>query len=516
MDNNDNQTLARTIMIQGTASHVGKSALAAALCRIFAQDGYRVAPFKSWNMSLNSYVTEDGGEIGRAQGEQAEAAGIEATVDMNPILVKPKGNGQAQIILRGRPYGDVSFEDRSKDDYVRKSLQVISESLARLRHEFEIIVLEGAGSPAEINLMDQDVANMKAAHLAEAPVILVSDIDRGGALAAAVGTMLLLPEQDCLRVAGFVFNKFRGDITLLEAGLAVVEERTCRPVLGVVPYLEKTGLAEEDGVALERPRASAANDGDKLRICVIRLPHISNFTDFDTLAAEPDVALYYAVEPQEVAKADAIILPGTKNSVRDLLFLREQGLDRAILQAVEREIPVVGICGGYQMLGQTLADPTGSESGGNPAVLDGLGLLQVKTCFYPEKRVSRVVATTKLAFALNEEVAGYEIHMGQSEPLSTCQPAFVLNDDGCAKEGAISVCGRVWGTYIHGVFDRAGFRRAWLNELRRRRGWTTRTTESAADPAGRFDVLAYHVRASLDMDAIYALLGLSGAKKEEC
>lgn len=515
MDNSESQNVARTIMIQGTASHVGKSALAAALCRIFAQDGYRVAPFKSWNMSLNSYVTQDGGEIGRAQGEQAEAAGIEASVDMNPILVKPKGNGMAQIILRGRPYGDVSFDDRSKEDYVRKSLQVIAESLARLRHEYEIIVLEGAGSPAEINLMEQDVANMKAAHLADAPVILVSDIDRGGALAAAVGTMLLLPEQDRRRVAGFVFNKFRGDITLLEPGLAVVEERTSRPVLGVVPYLEQTGLAEEDGVALESSRASAAIDEDKLRICVIRLPHIANFTDFDTLATESDVSLHYVDDPRDLADADAVILPGTKNSVRDLLFLREQGFDHVILQAALRGMPVVGICGGYQMLGQTLEDPTGSESGGNPSVLAGLGLLQMKTRFYPEKRVTRVVATTKLPFAPNEEVAGYEIHMGQSEALLACQPAFVLSAGGCGDDGAVSACGLVWGTYIHGVFDRVGFRRAWLNELRKRRGWPTLTTESVADRAGRFDNLAYHVRTALDMDAVYALLGLSGAKKEE-
>ncbi|EEG78269.1 cobyric acid synthase [Dethiobacter alkaliphilus] len=503
---------AKTIMIQGSASHVGKSALATALCRIFAQDGYRVAPFKSWNMALNSYVTCDGGEIGRAQGEQAEAAGIEATVDMNPILVKPKGQGQAQIIVRGRPHGDVSYAARSQEDYIRFSLQVIARSLDTLRDEYDIIVLEGAGSPAEINLADQDVANMKAAKLAEAPVLLVNDIDRGGALAAAVGTMLLLPQEDQQRIAGFIFNKFRGDKAVLEPGLKVVEERTGRPVLGVVPHIQ-TNLAEEDGVALERSAYCGESQG-KLQICVVRLPHISNFTDFDALAAEEDVELIYVDEPEKLSGADAVILPGTKNSMRDLQFLRQHGLDSAILAACEQKIPVVGICGGYQMLGEKLWDPHGGESGSGAAEATGLGLLAVTTRFYPEKKVVRAEGESRLSFALGEKVSGYEIHMGQSEREPGCSAAFTLSGEG-GNDGAVSACGRIWGTYLHGVFDRPGFRRAWLNRLRQSRGWQELGTEALDHRESSFDKLAAEVRRALDMDAIYQLLELPGKKKED-
>lgn len=508
-----NKRPAATIMVQGTASHVGKSALAAALCRILAQDGYRVAPFKSWNMALNSYVTADGGEIGRAQGEQAEAAGIEATVDMNPILVKPKGPGQAQVIVRGRAHGDVGYEQRSRQDYVDFCLEIIGQSLATLREDYEIIVLEGAGSPAEINLMEQDVANMKAAALADAPVLLVSDIDRGGALAAAVGTMLLLPAQDAKRVAGFIFNKFRGDRSILEPGLAVVEERTGVPVLGVVPYLEQPGLAEEDGVALEREQAGPqANDAGRLRICAVRLPHISNFTDFDELAKEEDVSFLYADTPAALIGADAVILPGTKNSMRDLAFLRESGLAAAIVELKSRGASVVGVCGGYQMLGRTLADPDGSEAGGQAAVLPGLGLLETETRFYAEKKVTRAVAVSCLPFAQGEPVEGYEIHMGQSERAAGCAPAFLL--DGQLPEGARSADGAVWGTYLHGVFDRPLFRRSWLNQLRARRGWQPLGAAAVQDRAARFDGLASTVREALDMEAVYRLLGLPGPRKE--
>ena len=510
----ENRQKARTIMVQGTASHVGKSAIAAALCRIFAQDGYRVAPFKSWNMALNSYVTQDGGEIGRAQGEQAEAAGIEATVHMNPILVKPKGQGQAQVIVRGRVRGDVDFAKRPEDDYVQTSLEIIAESLDVLRAEYEIIVLEGAGSPAEINLMDQDVANMKAARLADAPVVLVCDIDRGGALAAAVGTMLLLPEDDRNRVAGFVFNKFRGDRELLEPGLAIVKERTGVATLGVVPYVAETGLAEEDGVALECLQRQRGEGEATLQICVVRLPHISNFTDFDALKAEEDVSLIYVDSPEELSGADAVILPGTKNSMHNLLFLRQTGLDAAILQLAQSGVPVVGICGGYQLLGQTLEDPQGGEAGGEPSTLPGLGLLAVDTCFYPEKRVVRVRAAARVPFAKEEEVAGYEIHMGKSVRQPGCQAAFALSEGGSGDDGARSQCGKIWGTYIHGVFDRPGFRRAWLNTLRRNRGWQDASLCQDLERVNRFDNLAAHVRSSLDMDAIYRLLGLPGAKKE--
>lgn len=499
------------IMIQGTASHVGKSAMVAALCRIFARDGYRVAPFKSWNMALNSYVTADGGEIGRAQGEQAEAAGIEATVHMNPILVKPKGPGQAQVIVRGRVHGDVGYDERSKKEYIDFSLGIIRESLEILKRDYEIVVLEGAGSPAEINLMDQDVANMKATALAGAPVLLVSDVDRGGALAASVGTMLLLPPADRERVAGFIFNKFRGDKNILAPGLALLEERTGVPVLGVVPYLELSNLAEEDGVALERGTPQRARSEAKLRVCVIRLPHISNFTDFDALAAEDDVDLCFTEDPGILQGADAVILPGTKNSVRDLQFLDDTGLAEAVTRFAARKSPVVGICGGFQMLGEELADPEGSESGGRPSVRRGIGLLQTETRFFPEKKVTRVEGKALLPFAAGERVAGYEIHMGQTRLRPGCSPAFSL--DGVAADGAVSLCGTVWGTYMHGVFDSPGFRRAWLNQLRQRRGWQPLGALAEQDRSKRFDLLADTVAGALDMKAVYSLLGLSGPRK---
>lgn len=504
-------TQAVTIMVQGTASHVGKSALAAALCRILAQDGYRVAPFKSWNMALNSYVTKDGGEIGRAQGEQAEAAGIDATVHMNPILVKPKGPGQAQVIVRGRVHGDVDYSVRSQKEYVEFCMKIIGESLEILRRDYEIIVLEGAGSPAEINLMDQDVANMKTALLANAPVLLVSDIDRGGALAASVGTMLLLPAEHKASVAGFIFNKFRGDKTILEPGLDMVAEKTGVPVLGVVPYLNQTGLGEEDGVALERRQSCQADNG-RLQIRVIRLPHISNFTDFDALGNEDDVSLTYVDSQEMLQGADAIVLPGTKNSIRDMEYLQTFGLDDAIKRAAAAGTPVVGICGGYQMLGHTLEDPQGSESGGKKTILSGLGLLGTRTQFYAEKKVTRATALSQLPFGRDEQVQGYEIHMGQTQRETGCLPAFTL-DEGTV-DGAVSPCGQIWGTYLHGVFDQPGFRRAWLNTLRARRGWQPLGTGAVADRGAGFDALADTVRASLDMNAVYRLLGIPGPRKE--
>jgi len=509
--------MAKTIMIQGTASHVGKSVIAAALCRIFAREGYRVAPFKSWNMALNSHVTADGGEIGRAQGEQAEAAGIEATVHMNPILVKPKGKGQAQVIVRGQVHGDMDYSTRTEEEYVALCMNIIGESLSILHKDYEILVIEGAGSPAEINLAAQDVANMKVAHLADAPVLLVGDVNQGGALAAVVGTMMLLPAEDNARVAGFIFNKFRGDLELLQPGLDVVEERTGRPVIGVVPYVADTGLAEEDGVALERIEVPLNHGENQLRIAVLRLPHISNFTDLDALAAESDVSLHYCNDPEQLsADMDAVIIPGTKNSMNDLTFLQETGLAAAVINLAARGVPVVGICGGYQILGQTLSDPDGRESGGAPLVTGGLGLLATDTNFFPEKRVTRARAEGLLPFAEGCLVEGYEIHMGQTERHTGCLPAFQLITDSGDKipEGAVSPCGNIWGTYLHGVFDKPVFRRTWLNTLRLRKGWVALAPSEDA-VVKPIDRLADHVRASLDMDAIYAMMGLNGPKRGE-
>jgi len=497
--------MARALMIQGAASYVGKSLLCTALCRIFRQDGYRVAPFKGWNMALNSYVTSDGGEIGRAQGEQAAAAGLEATVEMNPILVKPKGPGQSQVIVRGRVYGDVDYHTRTETDYLEFCLGVIREAYGTLADRHEIIIIEGAGSPAEINLMDQDVANMKVARLAKAPVLLVCDVAAGGALAAAVGTMLLLPADDRERVAGFVFNKFRGDRRLLAPGLDLLVSRTGRPVLGVVPYLPALALAAEDGVALDGAVYMRPEEG-QLQIRVVRLPHISNFTDLDALGAEPDVAVSFVQNKGDLAGADAVILPGTKNSVSDLQFLRSSGLADELSDLAGSGMPVVGICGGYQLLGRRLLDLGGHEAGGAPGEYQGLGLLEVVTTFYNDKRVTRSAASSLLPYAVGCEVAGYEIHMGRSERLVGCRPAFVLRDG--KEEGAGSLCGTIFGTYLHGVFDNDGFRRSWLNMLRLRRGRPPLAAAAVYNKENVYNRLAAEVRPALDMDSIYGLLGL--------
>jgi adenosylcobyric acid synthase len=335
-------------------------------------------------------------------------------------------------------------------------------------------------------------------------------VDRGGALAASVGTMLLLPPEDRARVAGFVFNKFRGDMSILQPGLAVVTERTGVPVLGVIPYQEGLRLAEEDGVALEQAKAGV-RDGRLLQIRVVALPHISNFTDFDVFSGEEDVSLTYVTSVSELDGVDAVILPGTKNSMRDLAYLRERGLDRAMQNLVKGGTTVVGICGGYQLMGRTLEDPEGEESGGAATVQQGLDLLAVSTRFYPQKEVTRTAGTSLLPFAEGEPVSGYEIHMGQTRADSGI-PAVIARQDG-GTDGAVSACGNAWGTYLHGVFDAPGFRRAWLNVLRERRGWQPLGTAALQDRYTRFDQLADTVRAALDMDAVYRLTGLSGPKR---
>ncbi|MBX6396525.1 MAG: cobyric acid synthase, partial [Alicyclobacillaceae bacterium] len=393
------------------SSNVGKSWLCTGFCRVFAQDGWRVAPFKSQNMALNSYVTADGGEIGRAQGIQAEAARVEATVDMNPILLKPKGEMTAQLIVRGRPLADVSAGEY-RDRYVSEVFEIVRDSLDRLRREADVVVIEGAGSPAEINLKDRDIANMRVAALAEAPVLLVGDIDRGGVFASLVGTLALLDEEERSRVKGFLINKFRGDRSLLEPGLRWLEERTGVPVLGVIPWAE-VEIDGEDSLALRMTE----RDGE-VEIVAVRLPHLSNFTDFDPLRLEPDVRFRWVKHVEELGEPDVVLLPGTKNSMHDLAWLHKSGLAKAIAALADRGRWVVGICGGYQMLGKRLSDPSGLEGDGSPE-LPGLGLLPTETVFVPGKRTVRVTGKVvadeeALADVRGVEVAGYEIHMGRT------------------------------------------------------------------------------------------------------
>ncbi len=494
--------LGRTLMVQGTASHVGKSWVAAGLCRLFAQDGWRVRPFKGQNMSNNAAVTADGGEIGRSQALQAEAAGVPPHTDMNPVLLKPTGNMSSQVILHGKPLG--TFRAGAYYAEARpRAWQAVGESLTRLRAQADLVVIEGAGSPAELNLRDRDIANMAVAELADAPVLLVADIDRGGVFAALLGTLDLLRPHERARVQGMIVNRFRGDPTLFTDGVRILEERGGVPVLGVLPWLD-LDLPEEDGVAIQRGEAPPATPPSALRIAVIRLPRISNFTDFAALAAAPGVHLAYVDRPAEAAGADALIVPGTKNTVADLAWLRAQGWSAALAAAPL----VIGICGGMQMLGSELHDPDGVEDPPGRTT-PGLGMLGVVTTFQGDKRTVQTQGTISGGppwLPHGHPFEGYEIRAGRSEAQGQwCTP------DGVS---AASPDGRVLGCYVHGLFDDRGLRAALVNELRRRRGLSPLPAEAFADARqGRqeaLDALAAALRRNLDGDRLYRIAGLGG------
>ena len=376
--------MAKTIMFQGTSSHVGKSILTTALCRIFRQDGYRVAPFKAQNMALNSYVTPSGGEMGRAQVAQAEAAGLEPSVEMNPVLLKPTGNSRSQVIVMGRPIGVMSAAEYH-EGYGKKLLGVIGQCLEELQERFDVVVIEGAGSPAEVNLKANDIVNMRIALMVKAPVFLIADIDRGGAIASVVGTISLLEPEEQDRVQGIILNKFRGDINLLRPAFDIILAKTGKPVVGVIPHLENIGIDDEDSVSLDDKKS---NQGRELDIAVLRLPKISNFTDFDALSRESDVSLRFVREGEPLGKPDLIILPGSKNTTEDLLYLQEQGFAAEIRRLAAQGVPVVGICGGYQMLGKKLLDPLHTESDRDE--LEGLDLIPAVTTFAADKLTHQV------------------------------------------------------------------------------------------------------------------------------
>ncbi len=497
---------AKTLMIQGTASTVGKSLLVAALCRIFAQDGYQVAPFKAQNMALNSYATRQGHEMGRAQVVQAQAAGLEPHVDMNPILLKPEADACCQVVVMGKPWATLGAGEYYQ--HKAKLWPIVVEALERLRSTYEIVVIEGAGSPAEINLREGDIVNMRVAKQAQAPVLLVGDIDRGGVFASLIGTLLLLEEDERELIKGFIINKFRGDVNLLLPGLRLLEERARVPVLGVVPYLHDLRIAQEDSVYLDAvPRRR--RPGNALDIAVIHLPHTSNFDDFDPLAIEEGVAVRYVRAWDKLGEPDAIILPGTKTTIADLIFLRESGLAKAIVRLAQGGTPVVGICGGYQILGRAIADPNHVES--KIDWVKGLGLLPIETIFEPVKATyqvrARVVAGHgPFACLQGQEVRGYEIHMGHSQG---GEPILHIVQRGDKEvdvlDGAIDETGRIFGTYLHGLFDNANLRRAWLSSLKERDflldGLDMREVREA-----EYDRLADHVRANLDMECIYEIL----------
>ena len=494
---------AKCIMVQGTMSGAGKSLLCAALCRIFAQDGYKTAPFKSQNMALNSFVTRDGLEMGRAQVVQAQAAGVEPDVRMNPILLKPSSDVGSQVIVNGEVRGDMPARE-----YFRHKKELIPDILRAydsLAEEFDIIVIEGAGSPAEINLKADDIVNMGLAKLVDAPVLLAGDIDRGGVFAQLYGTVALLEPEERARIKGLVINKFRGDVEILRPGLTMLEEKTHLPVVGVVPYL-KVDIEDEDSLSDRLQQKSAVKPLD---VAILRLPHISNFTDFIPLEQHPLLGVRYVQSVRELGAPDLIILPGTKNTVNDLLWLRQSGLEAAVLKTAQRGTPILGVCGGYQMLGEKLDDPDGSESG-TPQTLRGLGLLPAQTVFTRDKRRVQVAATACAPFA-GAALTGYEIHTGRT---AVQGKPFCTHADG-TPEGCVQ--DTVFGTYLHGLFDSGELTERLAAYLCRRRGLTPDTAAPIPMQAYReqqLDLLADGVRHALDMHAIYAAMGLADPKEK--
>ena len=483
--------MTRNIMIQGTMSNAGKSLICAGLCRIFRQDGYCVAPFKSQNMALNSFITSDGGEMGRAQVVQAEAAGIAPNVRMNPILLKPTTDVGSQVIVNGKVLGNF----RASEYYQRKkeNTEAILKAYESLASEYDVIVIEGAGSPAEINLKEQDIVNMGLARLVDAPVLLAGDIDRGGVFAQLYGTVALLEKEERTRIKGLIINKFRGDRKLLEPGLTQLEQLCGVPVAGVIPYT-RVDIDEEDSLT---ERFSRRQGRKLLDIAVIRLPRISNFTDFSPFERYENVSLRYVGEVSELGDPDLILLPGTKSTISDLLWLRQSGLEAAILKAADREIPIFGICGGYQMLGKSVKDPDGTESAGVREIA-GMGLLSVETVFHGKKIQRQTAGTLENMTGILKEwnglaYKGYEIHMGCSEE----------------KLPAVMCRNNIYGTYIHGIFDAPGVSDGVIRALCLRRGIDFAAVQSfdlQQYKERQYDLLADVVREGLDMDLVYRIL----------
>ncbi|KAA3593414.1 MAG: cobyric acid synthase [Candidatus Scalindua sp. AMX11] len=537
-------------MVQGTGSNVGKSVIVCALCRIFHEDGIRVAPFKSQNMSLNSYVTLDGKEMGRAQVAQAYASGLPPAVEMNPILLKPTGENGAQVIAMGIPVRHM----KASEYYENKGsmLDVAVKAYAALEKRFDVIVIEGAGSPAEINLKENDIVNMKMAEVANAPVILVVDIERGGAFAWIVGTLELLDSAERERVCGVIINKFRGDFEILKPGIEMLEERIKKPVLGVIPYFNDIEIEDEDSVCLESKGNKTEDycempESECITIAVVRLPRISNFTDFDILRRETGVRVCFVDTVHSFGTPDLIIIPGTKNTIGDLAFIKESGIADRILDLAEKGSLIMGICGGYQMLGKEILDPQKSES--SSSHIKGLGLLDVVTTFFPQKITYQVKArlynnsignrdnvdcdppeTVKSGADPRDgtpyEVTGYEIHMGKTQLLEEALPFSKIiersgrvvqtgnsdkGEDMGLEDGAVSRDGKVVGTYLHGIFDNDLFRLEVINSLRQKRGLSllsqNELTVADREKERHYKRLADVTRRHLDMDVIYSLIG---------
>ncbi len=486
-------------MLGGTGSDVGKSVLAAGLCRIFLQDGYHPAPFKAQNMALNSYVTPDGLEIGRAQAVQAEAAGVECMAEMNPVLLKPSGNMTSQVVLNGLPVGNKDAYEYFRKENKEPLRKEVHAAFDRLSSRYNPIVMEGAGSIAELNLRDSDIVNMSMARYAGAAVILVADIDRGGVFASAYGSIMLQTEEDRRHIKGIIVNKFRGDEKLFEKGRRQMEEICGVPVIGVVPYLDDIHIEEEDSVSLMK-KFSVHTEENMINVAVLALPHISNFTDFDTISRDPRVHLYFTDDPSELGKGDVIILPGSKNTIGDLRAMREKGCDDVVIAAAARGCSVMGICGGYQMMGREISDPDGVE--GEVAAAEGLCLLPTSTVLRGNKTIRRVEFTVKDCEVTG---SGYEIHMGETEVSGNACPLVVKSDgtyDGCIAGD------RVMGSYIHGILDNQEVTDRLLAPHARKRGLPLKSeTEPYRKYKERqYDALSARLRECLDIELLYKIM----------
>lgn len=494
--------MAKSLMIQGTASDAGKSLIAAGLCRILKQDGYTVVPFKSQNMALNSFITKKGFEMGRAQVVQAEAAGIDPDVRMNPVLLKPTSDRKSQVVFMGKVLKDMDAVDYH--EFKQELLPKIKEVYQELDQEYDAIILEGAGSPAEINLNERDIVNMGMARLVDAPVILVADIDKGGVFASIYGTIELMPEEDRKRIKGVLINKFRGDVALLQSGIDMIEELTQVPVLGVVPYAD-IDIDSEDSVALGSKGRSFNQEKD-LDVAIITLKRISNFTDFHSLEIQPDVSVRYVMPGDEIGNPDLLILPGSKNTIEDMQVLQDSGIVDEIRQCADRGIRIFGICGGFQLLGKKISDPNHVES--ELDEIEGLGLLDIATQMQGTKRTTQVQAEHE-----GQILEGYEIHMGETEISDSLSPfsrIILQNGEETSRyDGAVSPDNRIQGTYLHGVFDNSQWTRDYLNQIRIEKGLEP-ITDQAIDLKEfkdlQYDKLAAIIRDAVDMKKIYQIM----------
>lgn len=494
--------MAKPIMVQGTASDAGKSVIVAGLCRIFKQDGLRVIPFKSQNMALNSFITKKGYEMGRAQVFQAEAAQVEPDVRMNPVLLKPTSDRKSQVVFMGEVLTDMDAV--TYHDFKQELLPKIKEVYEELSAENDVIVIEGAGSPAEINLNDRDIVNMGMARLVDAPVILVADIDKGGVFASIYGTIKLIPEADRHRIKGVIINKFRGDVALLQSGIEMIEELTQVPVLGVVPYAQ-LDIDSEDSVALVQ-KSRRFDDKKDLDVAIVCLKRMSNFTDFHSLEIQPDVSVRYVMPGDAIGLPDLLILPGSKNTIEDMDYLRQSGLEKEILHCLDQGVSIFGICGGYQLLGKKLLDPLKVES--SIPELNGLGIIDATTTYQAVKRTTQVKAEHQ-----GQVLEGYEIHMGETTLAEGVEPfSKIILQNGQETErtdGAYVRQGQVQATYLHGVFDNLEWTRQYLNGIREKKGLAPihdQVMSIAEFKDKEYDKLAAILRESLDMDAVYALL----------